>query len=101
MPLSNEQRNQLKTMGHDLPAMIVTGDGVNEGVIAELDRALADHELVKIEISSEDRAERAAAISELCRAGRAELVQTIGKQALIYRKSPQPDKQLSNIHRSG
>ena len=52
----------------------------NEGVIAELERALTDHELIKVEIRSEDREERAAAIAELCKAGRAELVQTIGKR---------------------
>ena len=38
-------------------------------------------------------------IRDRCKAGRAELVQTIGKKALIYRKNPQPNKQLSNIHR--
>ena len=67
--------------------------------IAELERALVDHELIKVEIRSEDREERAETIAELCKAGRAELVQTIGKKALIYRKNPQPNKQLSNIHR--
>jgi len=100
MPLNNEQKKQYKSIGHDLkPVLIVAGNGLNEGVIAELERALADHELIKVEIRSEDREERAAAIAELCKVGRAELVQTIGKKALIYRKNPQPNKQLSNIHR--
>jgi len=101
MPLNNEQKKQYKSIGHDLkPVLIVAGNGLNEGVIAELDRALADHELIKVEIRSEDREERKAAIAGLCKAGRAELVQTIGKKALIYRKTPQPNKQLSNIHRN-
>ncbi|MBC3504156.1 YhbY family RNA-binding protein [Pseudomonas sp. SWRI59] len=100
MPLNNEQKKQYKSIGHDLkPVLIVAGNGVNEGVAAELERALADHELIKVEIRSEDREERAAAIAELCKVGRAELVQTIGKRALIYRKNPQPNKQLSNVHR--
>ena len=81
MPLNNEQKKQYKSIGHDLkPVLIVAGNGLNEGVVAELDRALADHELIKVEIRSEDREERAATIAELCKAGRAELVQTIGHQ---------------------
>ncbi|UVJ44730.1 ribosome assembly RNA-binding protein YhbY [Pseudomonas sp. LS1212] len=100
MPLTNEQKKQYKSIGHDLkPVLIVAGNGLTEGVLAELERALADHELIKIKISMEDREDRAAATAELCKAGRAELVQTIGKMALIYRRNPQPNKQLSNIHR--
>jgi RNA-binding protein len=90
MPLTNEQKKQYKSIGHDLkPVLMVAGNGLSEGVLAELDRALVDHELIKVQIKLE----------ELCKQGRAELVQTIGKMALIYRKNPQPNKQLSNIHR--
>ncbi len=100
MPLTNEQKKQYKSIGHDLkPVLIVAGNGLTEGVTDELERALVDHELIKVEIRAEDREARAAIIAELCKAGRAELVQTIGKKALIYRRNPQPDKQLSNIHR--
>ena len=100
MPLTPEQKKQYKSIGHDLkPVLIVAGNGLTEGVLEELERALVDHELIKVEIRSEDREARAATIAELCKAGRAELVQTIGKKALIYRRNPQPNKQLSNIHR--
>ena len=45
MPLNNEQKKQYKSIGHDLkPVLIVAGNGLNEGVIAELERALVDHE---------------------------------------------------------
>ena len=100
MPLSNEQKKQYKSIGHDLkPVLMVAGNGLTEGVLAELERALVDHELIKVQVKLEDREQRAEVIAELCKAGRAELVQTIGKMALIYRKNPQPNKQLSNIHR--
>ncbi|TDV60298.1 ribosome assembly RNA-binding protein YhbY [Pseudomonas sp. LP_7_YM] len=100
MPLTNEQKKQYKSIGHDLkPVLMVAGNGLNEGVLAELDRALVDHELIKVQIKLEDRDDRRAVIDELCKKGRADLVQTIGKMALIYRKNPQPNKQLSNIHR--
>ncbi|MHC6223932.1 YhbY family RNA-binding protein [Pseudomonas sp. X10] len=100
MPLNNEQKKQYKSIGHDLkPVLIVAENGLTEGVQAELERALNDHELIKVQVRLEDREDRAATIAELCKVGRAELVQTIGKMALIYRKNPQPNKQLSNIHR--
>ncbi|GGU58121.1 RNA-binding protein [Pseudomonas laurentiana] len=100
MPLTQEQKKQYKSIGHDLkPVLIVAGNGLTEGVLAELERALSDHELIKIKLNLSEREERAEVITELCKAGRAELVQTIGKMALIYRKNPQPNKQLSNIHR--
>jgi RNA-binding protein YhbY len=39
------------------------------------------------------------AIAELCKVGKADLVQVIGKMALIYRKNFSVNKQLSNVHR--
>jgi RNA-binding protein len=38
-------------------------------------------------------------MEELCRIAGCELVQTIGKMALVYRRNPKPNKQLSNLHR--
>ncbi|MCY1550548.1 RNA-binding protein [compost metagenome] len=72
---------------------------MTEGVLAELERALNDHELIKVQLRIVEREDRLAAINELCKAGKGELVQVIGKMALIYRKNPKPNKNLSNIHR--
>ncbi|MBA1245289.1 MULTISPECIES: ribosome assembly RNA-binding protein YhbY [Pseudomonas] len=100
MPLNTEQKKQYKSIGHHLkPVLIVADNGVTEGVAAELERALADHELIKVKVNILDREQRLETITSLCQAGRAELVQVIGKMALVYRRNPQPNKQLSNIHR--
>ncbi|MFJ4197521.1 ribosome assembly RNA-binding protein YhbY [Pseudomonas sp. NPDC089534] len=100
MPLSNEQKKQFKSIGHDLkPVLMVAGNGLTEGVLAELERALTDHELIKVQVKLEDRDDRRTVMDELAKAGRAEQVQIIGKMVLLYRKNPQPNKQLSNIHR--
>ena len=40
-----------------------------------------------------------AHIAELCKVGKADLVQVIGKMALVYRKNFSVNKQLSNVHR--
>ncbi|MGE8361063.1 ribosome assembly RNA-binding protein YhbY [Pseudomonas sp.] len=100
MPLTQEQKKQYKSIGHHLkPVLIVADNGLTEGVLAELERALNDHELIKVQLRIIEREDRIAAIDELCKAGRAELVQIIGKMALIYRKNPKANKNLSNISR--
>ena len=100
MPLTQEQKKQYKSIGHHLkPVLTVADNGLTEGVLAELERALGDHELIKIKVNILDRESRLEAIAELCKAGKAELVQVIGKMALLYRKNANVNKQLSNIHR--
>lgn len=100
MALSNEQKKHFKSIGHHLkPVLIVAENGLTEGVLAELERALNDHELIKVQLRLNKRDDRRALIEELTVAGRCELVQVIGKMALIYRKNPKPNKNLSNIHR--
>ena len=101
MPLTQEQKKQYKSIGHHLkPVLIVADNGLTEGVLAELARALSDHELIKIKLNILDRESRLQTIAELCKAGTADLVQVIGKMALIYRKNPKVNKQLSNVHRA-
>ena len=100
MPLTQEQKKQYKSIGHHLkPVLTVADNGLTEGVLTELERALGDHELIKIKVNILDRESRLEAIAELCKAGKAELVQVIGKMALLYRKNVNVNKQLSNIHR--
>ena len=100
MPLTQEQKKQYKSIGHHLkPVLMVADNGLTEGVLAEFERALSDHELIKIKLNIPDREQRLQAVAELCKVGRADLVQVIGKMALVYRKNPQVNKQLSNVHR--
>ena len=100
MPLTQEQKKQFKSIGHHLkPVLIVADNGLTEGVLAELERALHDHELIKVQLRITEREDRLQAIDALCKAAHAEVAQVIGKMALIYRKNPKPNKNLSNIHR--
>ena len=53
MPLTQEQKKQYKSIGHHLkPVLTVADNGLTEGVLAELERALGDHELIKIKVTS-------------------------------------------------
>ncbi len=100
MALTQEQKKQFKSIGHHLkPVLIVAENGLSEGVVAELERALNDHELIKVQFRITEREDRRAVIDEISRVGRCELVQVIGKMALLYRRNPKPNKNLSNISR--
>ncbi len=89
MPLTEPQKKYLRRLGHDRnPIVLVGQNGVSPNLIAELDRALHDHELVKVRARVGDRDERDAILAELAASTRSELVQRIGHVALYYRRNP-------------
>jgi RNA-binding protein len=89
MPLSEAQRKHLRRLGHDLRPIVLVGQkGVGESLIAELERALHDHELVKVKARVGDRADRDATLDLLAAETRSELVQRIGNVGLLYRRNP-------------
>jgi RNA-binding protein len=98
--LSNQERKRLRRIGHALnPVVMLGNNGLSEGVLEECSRALGDHELIKIKVFGEDRQERAALIQGLCDATGAQLVQQVGKMALIFKKASKPNQDLSNLVR--
>ena len=89
--LTDSQRKHLRRLGHDRNPIVLVGQGgISPNLVAELDRALNDHELVKVRARVGDRELRDQIINELATATRSELVQRIGHVALYYR--PHPDK---------
>lgn len=98
MSLNNQQKKQYKNIGHDLkPIVTIAGNGVSEGVINETERALSDHELIKIKLAVEDRESRHEIIELICKTCRCESVQQIGKVALLFRRSKKEHLKTSNI----
>lgn len=98
MTLSNEQKKHFRSIGHTLkPTVTVAGKGLSEGVMAELERALEDHELVKVKLALEEKSDRNAITDSLCAATGATLVQSVGKMALIFRAATKPDPAKSRI----
>lgn len=96
--MTPEDKKRFRTLGHALkPVVTVAGKGLSEGVYAELERALDDHELIKVKLAVEDRDQRKALIDELCTTTRAAQVQTIGKVVLIYRAARKPKLTTSNV----
>lgn len=99
MSLDKKTLKRYRSIGHHLDPVVIVANGLTENVQAEINRALSDHELIKVRVVTDDRETRKALIEEICRQQEAELVQVIGKIALVYRKAAQQKPQLSNICR--
>ena len=90
MSLSPSQKRYLRGLCHHLKPVVMVGDkGLSESVLREIDRALLDHELIKVRVSSEDRDDKRAAIDALLQGSGAELVQRIGHIVCLYRRHPE------------
>ena len=90
MPLSTTRRKLLRAQAHSLkPVIIVGAAGVSEAVLAETDRALDHHELIKVRLPAVDRDARAALAQALCMKLGAQEVQTIGRVTVLYREKPE------------
>ena len=90
-PLSEKQRKFLRGLAHPLEPVIWIGNpGLTDGVVAETDRALRDHELIKVKVRAADRSARDAALEALSARTASHLVHRIGHVAVLYR--PYTDK---------
>ena len=100
MKLSQDQKKMYRAIGHELnPLVTVAGKGLTDNLITETDRALEQHELIKIKFAVGDRAVRDEFIETLLSKTNATLIQRIGNVALLLRRSKQPDAKLSNLVR--
>ena len=88
--LSTKEILELKARAHHLhPVVMVGQQGLTESVIKETDAALTAHELIKVRVFGDDRAERVEICNALCEAVDAQLVQHIGKLLVLWRENPE------------
>ncbi|WP_337840877.1 ribosome assembly RNA-binding protein YhbY [Rheinheimera sp.] len=93
MNLSNKQKQFLKAKAHELkPVVLLGGNGLTEGVMAEVDLALNHHELIKVKVPSIDREEKIAIMDAIVRESKAQKVQVIGHILVLFR--PSDDKKI-------
>lgn len=79
----------LRQQAHALKPVVRLGQhGLTDAVLAELDIALAHHELVKVKLAADDGAARAEQLAALMQGCGAALVQRIGHTATLYRRKP-------------
>jgi len=101
MPISTSEKKQLRSIGHKLkPVVIVAQKGLTDSVKSEIERALSEHELIKIKLSTSAKKEDKKAIIKLiCDELNAESIQSIGHMGLFYRAAAEPNPKLSNVLR--
>ena len=84
--LTSKQRQFLKRLAHALSPLVRIGKaGLTAAVVGETTNALQAHELIKVRIDVEDRAERRDVIGRLVGDTGALLVGSVGKVAVLYR----------------
>lgn len=88
-PMSIARRSELRALAHALKPVVIIGDkGLTDAVMAEIDRSLAAHELVKVKAATDEREARAAWMAEICEKLEAHPVQSIGKILVLWREKP-------------
>lgn len=90
--LTPRERAHLKARAHALEPLVHVGHaGLTDNVIAEIDRALSAHELIKVRIGGTDREAREAAGDAICERTHAASVQRVGKILVLWRPRPDED----------
>lgn len=93
MNLSNKQKQFLKGEAHHLkPVVMIGNNGLTEGVLVEIENALAYHELIKVKVSAEDRETKKLICDAIVRETQAVQVQLIGSTLTLFK--PSDDKKI-------
>jgi RNA-binding protein len=88
-PLTPAERRALKARAHHLQPVVLIGEaGVTPAVLGEIDRALTSHELIKVRVPGESRAQRSELAEGICTQLDAATVQGIGRILVIFRPRP-------------
>ena len=78
-PLNPKKRSELRSQAHALSPLVLIGDkGLTDEVVAEIDRTLKAHELIKVRAMTDDRKARDAWLADICGRLVAHAVQQIG-----------------------
>lgn len=88
--LTPKERQALKARAHGLKPVVLLGSaGLSPAVVSEIDRALLAHELIKVKVPGDDRAERDGIFASVAESLSAARVQAIGKLLVLFRPAPE------------
>ena len=97
--LTTREKKLLKKLSHDLKPLIRIGkNGVTPATIANIDKALKDHELIKIKYL-EHKDQKKTLTRQITEETGSTLINQIGNTATLYRESPNPEKREINLTR--
>jgi RNA-binding protein len=87
--LTPRARAALKARAHALEPVVHIGQhGLTDAVVAEIDRALTAHELIKVRAGAADREGRAELIDQISARTDAAPVHSVGKVLVLWRPRP-------------
>lgn len=90
LTLTPRERAQLKARAHALAPVVQLGHaGLSDALVAEVDRALNAHALIKVKILGDDRDTRVALGDAVCARTGAAVVQRVGKILTLWRPAPE------------
>jgi RNA-binding protein len=91
--LTSRERSKLKSKAHHLSPIVRVGvAGLTPAFVKEVDRALTDHELIKVRVDIEDREARDKAADDICARTDSARVQRVGKTLVLWRPRPDEDR---------
>lgn len=86
---SPAQRRALRAAAHHLnPVVSISQKGLTPSVLAEIDRCLKAHELIKLRLYGIPREDRDTLFAEICTALHCASVQHIGNLLVLWRENP-------------
>jgi len=90
MNLSNPQIRKLKALAQRLEPVVYVGKaGVTPELVASVDQALNDHELIKVKFTAY-KEEKKSLAAEIAARSHSELIRIVGHVAVFYREQADP-----------
>lgn len=101
MELTRGQIKRLRAEGHRLklkPVVIIGQKGLSENLHREIERALDDHELIKLRIPAQSRDEKRRFSEALCAQHESSLVELIGNVIVIFRRNTDKNRFAAQLN---
>jgi RNA-binding protein len=87
--LTGKQRRHLRALAHPLKPLVQVGKGgIDDGLVAAVDQALADHELIKVKVGESAGMDRHEVAEALADKTKSQVAQVLGNTVLLYRAHP-------------
>jgi len=86
--LTGKQKRHLRSMGNEMDPLLQVGKGgITEMVVSQTDETLEARELIKCRVLQNNPEEPSVVAAELAERVKADLVQVIGRNFLLFRPS--------------
>ena len=95
--LKGWQKQHLRSMAHHLKPVVQIGkNGLSDAFIAQVNKALDDHELIKVKFQN-FKDEKDALTAELLEKTQSEFIGALGNVLILYRQQKDKEKRLIEI----